>query len=74
MMAAGSLEDEEMAAEIKTQMGLPEESDLRQVLEQLPQEQLDAMKDSLTEKIKEMPESIVTQAAVQFVQTEYEAQ
>ena len=74
MMAAGSLEDEEKAAEIKTQMGLPEESDLWQVLEQLPQEQLDAMKDSLTEKIKEMPESIVTQAAVQFVQTEYEAQ
>ena len=74
MMAAGSLEDEEKAAEIKTQMGLPEESDLWQVLEQLPQEQLDAMKDSLIEKIKEMPESIVTQAAVQFVQTEYEAQ
>ena len=74
MMAAGSLEDEEKAAEIKTQMGLPEESDLWQVLEQLPQEQLDAMKDSLTEKIKEMPESIVTQAAVQCVQTEYEAQ
>ena len=74
MMAAGSLEDEEKAAEIKTQMGLPEESDLGQVLEQLPQEQLDAMKDSLIEKIKEMPESIVTQAAVQFVQTEYEAQ
>ena len=74
MMAAGSLEDEEKAAEIKTQMGLPEESDLWQVLEQLPQEQLDAMKDSLTEKIKEMPESIVTQAAVQFVQTEYEEQ
>ena len=74
MMAAGSLEDEEKAAEIKTQMGLPEESDLWQVLEQLPQEQLDSMKDSLTEKIKEMPESIVTQAAVQFVQTEYEAQ
>lgn len=74
MMAAGSLEDKEKAAEIKTQMGLPEESDLWQVLEQLPQEQLDAMKDSLTEKIKEMPESIVTQAAVQFVQTEYEAQ
>ena len=74
MMAAGSLEDEEKAAEIKTQMGLPEESDLWQVLEQLPQEQLDAMKDSLIEKIKEMPESIVTQAAVQFEQTEYEAQ
>ena len=74
MMAAGSLEDEEKAAEIKTQMGLPEERDLWQGLEQLPQEQLDSMKDSLTEKIKEMPESIVTQAAVQFVQTEYEAQ
>ena len=74
MMAAGSLEDEEKAAEIKTQMGLPEESDKWQVLQQLPQQQLDAMKDSLTEKIKEMPESIVTQAAVQFVQTEYEAQ
>ena len=43
MMVAGSLEDEEKAAEIKTQMGLPEESDLWQVLEQLPQEQLDAI-------------------------------
>ena len=74
MMAAGSLDDEEKAAEIKTQMGLPKESDLWQVLEQLPQEQLESIKDSLTEKIKEMPKSIVTQAAVQFVQTEYEAQ
>lgn len=74
MMAAGSLDDEEKAAEIKTQMGLPKESDLWQVLEELPQEQLESIKDSLTEKIKEMPKSIVTQAAVQFVQTEYEAQ
>ncbi len=74
MMAAGSLDNEEKAAEIKTQMGLPKESDLWQVLEQLPQEQLESIKDSLTEKIKEMPKSIVTQAAVQFVQTEYEAQ
>ena len=74
MMAAGSLDDEEKAAEIKTQMELPKESDLWQVLEQLPQEQLESIKDSLTEKIKEMPKSIVTQAAVQFVQTEYEAQ
>lgn len=74
MMAAGSLDDEEKAAEIKTQMGLPKESDLWQVLEQLPQEQLESIKDSLTKKIKEMPKSIVTQAAVQFVQTEYEAQ
>lgn len=74
MMAAGSLDDEEKVAEIKTQMGLPKESDLWQVLEQLPQEQLESIKDSLTEKIKEMPKSIVTQAAVQFVQTEYEAQ
>ena len=74
MMAAGSLDDEEKAAEIKTQMGLPKESDLWQVLEQLPQEQLESIKDSLTEKIKEMPKSIVTQAAVQFVQNEYEAQ
>lgn len=74
MMAARSLDDEEKAAEIKTQMGLPKESDLWQVLEQLPQEQLESIKDSLTEKIKEMPKSIVTQAAVQFVQTEYEAQ
>lgn len=74
MMAAGSLDDEEKAAEIKTQMGLPKERDLWQVLEQLPQEQLESIKDSLTEKIKEMPKSIVTQAAVQFVQTEYEAQ
>ena len=40
----------------------------------VPEEQIRAMKKGTEEKLKEYPESIVTQAAVLYVQTEYEAQ
>ncbi len=40
----------------------------------VPEEQIRAMKKGTEEKLKKYPESIVTQAAVLYVQTEYEAQ
>lgn len=64
---------EEVAA-IKEQMGIPHEADIFQVLQQIPKEQLEQMMGEQTKSLEEMPESIVTQTAVLYVQQEYEAQ
>lgn len=64
---------EEVAA-IKEQMGIPQEADIFQVLQQIPKEQLEQMMEEQTKSLEEMPESIVTQTAVLYVQQEYEAQ
>ena len=64
---------EEVAA-IKEQMGIPQEADIFQVLQQIPKEQLEQMMGEQTKSLEEMPESIVTQTAVLYVQQEYEAQ
>ena len=40
----------------------------------MPPEALAAMRDEMEKRLKEYPDSLVTQAAVGFVQTEYEAQ
>ena len=64
---------EEVAA-IKEQMRIPQEADIFQVLQQIPKEQLEQMMEEQTKSLEEMPESIVTQTAVLYVQQEYEAQ
>ena len=64
---------EEVAA-IKEQMRIPQEADIFQVLQQIPKEQLEQMMGEQTKSLEEMPESIVTQTAVLYVQQEYEAQ
>lgn len=69
-----SKEDSKEAGEIKTQMNLPENADLFQVFAAMPDEQFQGMKEQLEEELKKMPESIVTQSAVLFVEQEYEAQ
>ena len=69
-----SKEDSKEAGEIKTQMNLPENADLFQVFAAMPDEQFQGMKEQLEEALKKMPESIVTQSAVLFVEQEYEAQ
>ena len=74
MMAAQAFNSEEEAAKLKEQMQLPEDTDLWQVLAAMPKEQFAQISAAVTEKMKEMPESIRTQAAVQYVLQEYEEQ
>ena len=56
--------------QIKEQMGLDQDADIFQVLEQLPEEQLSQMLSGMEGQFEEMPDSIVTQSAVLFVQEE----
>ena len=75
MMAVESFEaDGDQVKQIKEKMQLPEDADLFQVFSQMPKEQLLKMMDAMTSNMKDMPDSIVTQAAVQYVQQEYEGQ
>lgn len=74
MMAAQTFNSEEEAAKLEEQMQLPEDTDLWQVLAAMPKEQFAQISAAVTEKMKEMPESIRTQAAVQYVLQEYEEQ
>ncbi|MGN0399924.1 MAG: ABC transporter ATP-binding protein [Blautia sp.] len=74
MMAAQILDSEEEAAKLKEQMQLPENTDLWQVFEVMPKEQFEQISTAMTEKMNEMPESIRTQASVQYVLQEYEEQ
>lgn len=61
-------------AQIKAQMGLDQDADIFQILEQIPKEQLSQMLSGMEEQFEQMPDSIVTQSAVLFVQDEYSAQ
>ena len=55
------------------QMGLPEGTDPLTALAQMPEEAVQQIMSQVDEKLKDMPESIVTQAGVSFVASEYEA-
>ena len=65
-----SKESDELTA-LRGQMGIPQDADIFQVLEQMPKEQLHEMFAQQADKFEQMPESIVTQTAVAYVQTEY---
>ncbi len=67
-------EESEETKKIKEQMELPKEADLFQVFQSMPKEQLQTMTEEMKKKLEEMPDSIVTQSAVLFVEQEYEAQ
>ena len=56
-----------------TKMGIPEGTDPVEVLPQMPEEARQQIAESFDEKLKDMPESIVTQAGVSYVKSEYEA-
>lgn len=71
LTSVSSGSDEMQAAFAK--MGVPEGADPLEVLAQMPQEARKSITDKFEEKIKDMPESIVTQAGVAYVKTEYEA-
>ena len=67
-------EESEETKKIKEQMKLPKEADLFQVFQSMPKEQLETMTEEMKKELEEMPDSIVTQSAVFFVEQEYEAQ
>ena len=71
LASVSSGSDEMQAAFAK--MGVPEGADPLEALAQMPQEARKSITDKFEEKIKDMPESIVTQAGVAYVKTEYEA-
>ena len=71
LASVSSGSDEMQAAFAK--MGVPEGTDPLEALAQMPQEARKSITDKFEEKIKDMPESIVTQAGVAYVKTEYEA-
>lgn len=72
MLAVSGLSGEDgQAAAIKAEMGLPEDADLFSVLEQIPEKEREQMFGKQMEKLGEMPESIVSQSAVAYLQDEY---
>ena len=72
LMLSGFSSDSEESQEMRSQMGIPEGADPAEVMAQLPAEALAGMTEEMNEKLKDMPESILTQAAVSFVYEEYE--
>lgn len=55
------------------QMGLPEGTDPITVIAQMPEETRAKLTETLTDKFADMPETILSQAAVSYVASEYEA-
>ena len=72
LMLSGFSSDSEESQEMRSQMGIPEGADPAEVMAQIPSEALAGMTEEMNEKLKDMPESILTQAAVSFVYEEYE--
>ena len=68
MMVAAFSEDSEQGQAMAAQMGLPEGTDPLTALAQMPEEAVQQIMSQMDEKLKDMPESIVTQAGVFFVQ------
>ena len=68
-----SLSQEETAAAIKEQMNLPENADLFETIAALPAAMRERMLSGISGQMDQMPESIITQMAVGFVQSEYDS-
>ena len=71
LMVSGLSGDGAQALSVKTEMGLPEDVDLFQILAQMPAEERGQMLAAQSEKLEQMPESIVTQTAITYLQDEY---
>lgn len=72
LLFSGLSGDGEEVQAMKQQMGVPADGDIFPILEQIPKEQLQAMFEENADQYEQMPESIVTQTAVAYVQQEYE--
>ena len=64
----------EAQAQLRDQLQLPEDADLMSVIAQIPEEQRMELISSMTDQLSQMPDSIVTQSAILYVQNEYSAQ
>ena len=73
MIAASFLSGSDEVTAMLSQMGVPEGTDPMQAITMMPKEALDAMTGKISEKIDGMQDSIITQAGVSYVKSEYEA-
>ena len=73
MMYASFTSGSEESQQMISQMNVPEGTDPMQVLAAMPEEAKAKMMEDVDEKLSDMPESILTQAAVSSVKAEYEA-
>ena len=73
MMYASFTSGSEESQQMISQMNVPEGTDPMQVLAAMPEEAKAKMMEAVDEKLSDMPESILTQAAVSSVKAEYEA-
>lgn len=71
MMVGAFASDSETGEAMMQKMGLPEGTDPVQALAALPKEAVSDMLGEMKEQLKDMPESIMTQASVAFVYSEY---
>ena len=73
LMMSSLTEQEEVVSAIRTQMQLPEDADIFEAIAMIPEEMKAQMFSDVTEKIDGMPDTMLNQTAVLFVQKEYEA-
>ncbi len=73
MLLEGLTSNSEEAKAMPEQMQILQGADPAEVLGKLPKEVLAKMMSGMEEKLADMPESILAQAAVSFVRAEYEA-
>lgn len=73
LMLGGLTMETEASGEMLAQMGIPEGADPVEVIAQMPEEARAQMTENMGEKFRDMPDSMITQAAVSYVQAEYEA-
>ena len=73
LMLGGLTMETEASGEMLAQMGIPEGADPVEVIAQMPEEARVQMTENMGEKFRDMPDSMITQAAVSYVQAEYEA-
>lgn len=81
LMAISSLEDEEIAKELKNQMleNTPEEQrqvlnsmSLTDIIKTMPEEQRNKIIEEIDNKLKQMPDTIINQVAIANIKSEYE--
>ena len=73
LMLGGLTMENEASGEMLAQMGIPEGADPVEVIAQMPEEARAQMTENMSEKFRDMPDSMIPQAAVSYVQAEYEA-
>lgn len=73
LILEGLTVENETSGEMLAQMGIPEGADPVEVIAQMPEEARVQMTENMGEKFRDMPDSMITQAAVSYVQAEYEA-